>query len=111
MSNVTNVILSIETLNMASEEALKLINKFFGNYGFGKITDGRDYIGLVGGTKNIESEIALGAFNYLDLDGLVQHIKRINWKGPTSIQLLLKGQEESLFTSHVVIDQGWDENE
>jgi len=33
---------------MFSKEAMEFINEFFGTYGFGRIIDGREYIGLVG---------------------------------------------------------------
>ena len=50
---------------------------------------------------------AQAAINHLDLDGLLQHIRNMNWKGPVTVQLLIKGHEESSFKSFIVVDKGW----
>ena len=80
---------------MFSKEALEFINEFFGTYGFGRIIDGREYIGLVGGTNNTESEIAIVVFNYLDIEELIRHIENINWEDQHQFSFLLKDRKKA----------------
>lgn len=52
-----------------------------------------------GGTKRLERSIQIGAFNYLDCDGLLQHVRtKVNWREPQNVQLMLCRQEEDRFT-------------
>jgi hypothetical protein len=111
MSSVANVILSIEGLDFDTAQKCQEINAYFdkaGIRGFVSLEDPQLPKGWYGGTKYLEADLYLGAFNHLDLNSLVSFIKGISWPGPTTVQLLVKGQEQTLFTSIVVVHQGWD---
>jgi hypothetical protein len=43
------------------------------------------------------SLVAIGAFNHLDLDALVKHLRTIDWPYPGDIQLIVREQEEDRF--------------
>lgn len=97
MSLVTNVILSF--LGLEEEKAqLVEVNKFFGNVkGLVCIEDEALPRGWYGGNSGFETSIAIGAFNYLDLNALVKHLKTLDWRWREDVQLLVKEDGESGF--------------
>lgn len=96
MSYVTNVILS---MGMEGEK-LEQVNKFFdGNQkGFVSCDDESLPRGWYGGSKMLEIDIAVGAFNYLSIDELVEHLKTIEWQEPEEIQLLICDKDDNRFS-------------
>lgn len=90
MSYVTNAILAFYTFE-DREEILKRVNAFFGD------KPGFNYVNNEGGTKCLECSIATGAFNYLDEDGLIEHLKETNWGEVQFVQLFLKLQDDRQF--------------
>lgn len=108
MSVVTNVILAVESLKMDEDRQVEKINEFFAKKntrGFVSVKDPglpRDWYG---GNRFLETELYLGVFNYLDLEGLIDHIElMVPWKEPASVQLMVQGQEETRFKIIQVID-------
>lgn len=108
MSVVTNCILCLDIQNTSfaygdeEDPGLAAVNRFF--------TDGRGFVcvddkglprGWYGGTKMMEANIYLGAFNYLDLAGLIAHIKSLPWKVPTGNQLFVMEQDDAIFTERL----------
>jgi hypothetical protein len=91
MSVVTNVLLK---LPICEEEKIHEINKFFGERrGF------EEEIGAnCGGTKVMEATVFPAAFNHLEIEKFIEHIRSIEWESPESVQLFICGQEEELFT-------------
>ena len=45
----------------------------------------------------MEISLYLGAFNHLYLEGLIEHLKEINWEEPKNVQLIVKSQESDKF--------------
>jgi hypothetical protein len=92
MSVVTNVVLKI---SIGDKSRISKLNELF--------QSGRNFVscdddslprGWYAGTKILECEIYPGAFNHLDLDGLVAAIRRIDWDDPQSVQLFVQSQEQ-----------------
>ena len=50
-----------------------------------------------GGSKFLETPLFIGAYNHLDIDGLIEHLKIVNWEYPEDVQLFLKEQEFDTF--------------
>ena len=50
------------------------------------------------GSKALERGICVGAFNYLDVAGLIEAIRKVNWHYPGSVQLFICNEEEDRFT-------------
>jgi hypothetical protein len=102
MSVVTNVILHMGYLD---ETYLAQVNEFFdkedrdGRKGFVLVDDPTLPRGWYGGTKMLECTLAIGAFNYLDLDDLVEHLRKIKWPRYTqgNVQLMVKEQDHGRF--------------
>jgi len=98
MSDVTNVILKypVSAYKNGEERQLKEVNKFFGDdKGFVSVEDGSLPRGWYGGTKYLEVELAIGAFNYLNLEGLIRHLKNnVKWEDREGIQLIFQGQQD-----------------
>lgn len=90
MSVVTNLIFACSNLEQSPVER---VNAFFGNAPGFEPVDG----GGVGGTKRLETLVAIGAFNYLKLGALVDYIRQLEWKEPECVQLFAKEQEERRF--------------
>lgn len=101
MSVVTNVILSLGPLGLNEEkEFLAEVNKFFGGTkGLVSVDDDSLPRGWYGGNKMLETSIAIGAFNYLDLDALVQHLQSLFMicQFLSDVQLMIKEQNEDHF--------------
>ncbi len=92
MSVVTNTILSYPIEEYCPElERLLEVNRFFAG------SEGFVYCDDYGGTKMLETNIAIGAFNYLQLDELVKHLKGIKWEQPDGVQLIVQEQNDSRF--------------
>lgn len=110
MSIVTNAILSIDSLSEDEDAKCNEINRYLDSMdnscfvsADSKTLPDRWY----GGGKRLEANLYLAAINHLDLNGLLQHIRNMNWKGPVTVQLLIKEHEESSFKSFIVVDKGW----
>lgn len=102
MSVVTNTILAYgcgerDGWREKHTPMLDAVNRFFeGSRGFVLAND-VDNGGWYGGTKFLECNLAVGAFNYLDLDGLIAHIRSLEWEDPEAVQLIVKEQEDDRF--------------
>lgn len=97
MSVVTNVVLCFDEpdphVRMREIDAL-----FPEGRGFGLTLNRRSAVNstfpVYGGTKCLEAEIAVGAFNYLDLDGLKNHLlTAVHWEEPMAVLLVYLQQE------------------
>ncbi len=53
--------------------------------------------GWYGGTKYLECNIYVGAFNYFHLDDFLKHLNSIKWKAPEDLQLFVKDQHDYKF--------------
>jgi hypothetical protein len=94
MSVVTNVILTYPLgWGNGYEEARDAeVNAFFEHRGFCKVDN------FAGGTKAMETNVLLGAFNHLDLKALIEHLKtKVGWEDPEDIRMFVQGQEEEHF--------------
>ncbi len=101
MSKVTNLILTISDLD--DDDKLSQINSFVYNgiqmnlvsadFDKGGVNRTRWY----GGSKFLEAEIYIGAFNHFPLKDFIDHLKQIEWKNPNSIQLFVKEQDDEKF--------------
>lgn len=100
MSQVTNLILSF-SVGEQEELMIKEVNSFlsFGkeinlvSMDFQKNAGYRWY----GGTKFLEANLYVGAFNYFDLEGFISHLKKIKWEEPKMVQLILKEEFDERF--------------
>jgi hypothetical protein len=51
-----------------------------------------------GGSKFLEVNLFIGAYNYLDLNALIVFMRsNIAWESPESVQLIVKGQHDEKF--------------
>lgn len=110
MSWVTNILLSLETLDADEDQKVAEINEFFsapGHGGFVSLEDDSLPNGWYRSGKCLEAHLYLGVFNHLDLASLIAHIRSLEWPGPTSVQLLVKDQEETKFKAIDVVEHGW----
>lgn len=99
---VTNVILATpvymeDELSRITEE----INTFFNNQkGLVSCDDKNITKHWYGGSKSLEAEVFVGAFNYIDLQEFIYHLKNnVDW-GETYgelVQLIVKEQEDEGF--------------
>ena len=107
MSEVTNLIISF---SIGEDETSRIneVNLFFNNgLGFkinsADFEEGSNWLGKenrkrwYGGTKMLETPLYVGAFNHLDLEGLIEHMKEIEWEEPENVQLIVKLQEADKF--------------
>ena len=63
-------------------------------------TPGEDKVmrGFYGGSKALEINVAIGAFNYLEIQEFCKHLtEKVPWKEPEQVQLLLAEQEDGRF--------------
>lgn len=81
MSQITNVILNMGTnTRQEAKDCLQQVNRFFqdSEIGFVYVNDwhAEESVHL------LEVDLAIGAFNYLDLAALFQHLRTIDWRDP-----------------------------
>jgi len=89
MSNVTNAIL---TAACDEDLALGALKPFV------RVEDAAD--GHC--EKRIECIIAVAAFNYLDVDELIERIVSAPWHNPEQVMLLLRRQDDYMFFPFVM---------
>ncbi len=101
MSWVTNLLLHISS--RSTNEKIAQVNDFF---------DRDNKLGLVsldapglpkgwyGGDKMLEANLYVGAFNYLNLDEFLEHIRGLAWEEGDQVQAFVKKQEQDVF--HVI---------
>ena len=92
MSWVTNAILHYE--RWYSPDFLEKVNTFFEGQvkGFVSVEDEQLPRHWYGGGKYLECELAIGAFNHLDVEGLVRHLCSLI--GPYNAEDYLRDYEE-----------------
>lgn len=105
MSWVTNAILHFGSDDGDYEvRTLERINAFFtARLGFVSVNDESLPQDWYGGSKKLECSLAIGAFNHLNIDALVEHLCNLcaaNELDPVATQLILRDQEEDKF--HVI---------
>ena len=107
MSEVTNLIISFSN-GEDERNRINEVNSFFNNGQGFKINSadfekGTNWLGKenrkrwYGGSKMLETPLYLGAFNHLELQGLIDHIKEIDWEEPENVQLIVKTQDSDKF--------------
>ena len=106
MSNVTNLMIYFSIFEDEISKEIE-INSFFNNGRQFKIISANfeeendlengDKQRWYGGSKCLETPLFIGAFNHLDLDGLVTYLKQMEWEEPQDVQIILKGEEDSKF--------------
>jgi len=104
MSVVTNLILSF---SIGEDEISRVdeINLFHNNGRGFKLASADFEIEInqdsnkawYGGSKFLGTPLYIGAYNHLDIEGLIEYLKIINWKYPESVQLFLKEEESDKF--------------
>lgn len=96
MSYVTNIILFMGILNDADEKILE-VNDYFGDdqRGFVSVEDESLPNGWYGGSKYLECDLFIGAFNYVNLKALIIHLKHIEWADV--VQLMILDEEDERF--------------
>jgi hypothetical protein len=113
MSVVTNAILAYR--ERGRTQVLPRINAFFvDDYaagtghnatGFVHVEDARLPRHWYGGAKMLERDLAIGAFNHLDLDALVSHLCSLWTPDDEDMQLIVKEQEDSRFRIINIADE------
>jgi hypothetical protein len=58
--------------------------------------------GACGGHKNLEVEVGIAAFNYLDADALLRVLQGMRYEWPESLQLFLKFQDADAFIVYML---------
>ena len=94
MSVVTNVILHV---GLFDKHLIVNVNEFFARdqiRGFISLDDESLPKGWYGGTKYLEGCFSVGAFNHLDMQALLEHIRGVEWSQPEAVQLMVLSQED-----------------
>lgn len=97
MSVVDNCILSFGICE--SEDIINAVNSFFTKQkGFISIDDPSLPVGWYGGTKMMEANLFIAAFNYFRENQFIKHLKSIKWRYPSEVQLIIKRDDEETFS-------------
>lgn len=100
MSVVTNLILHMGILEDENDMAQK-VNQYFKNkewLGAPPVPiDSENRNGWYGGTKFLECNLFIGAYNHLDLDDFIKHLRALKWTSPEDLQIIVKEQNDDKF--------------
>lgn len=110
MSKITNIILHVNTLDVEPADMVQKINRYLSDYPKGLISLDDPALPKFwyGGGKALEGDCFVGAFNHLDLQGLIRHIRGLNWpKGNTCVQAMVLEDQNYKFRIVDVVDD-WD---
>jgi hypothetical protein len=100
MSVVTNVLLSLGVLDgEVTPNRIEEVNRYFGDSckGLVSVHDSTLPHCWYGGSKALEADIFIGAFNLLDLQAFLGYLRSIPWKQRDCVQLFIKEQEDERF--------------
>jgi hypothetical protein len=104
MSEVTNLIISFYVSEDEISRAIEI--NYFHNNGqnfhvesanFEKELNPNSNKTWYGGNKYLETPLYIGAINHLDLDGLVEFLKTLQWEEPENVQIIIKEQFSDKF--------------
>lgn len=97
MSWVTNLIISFDS----DDPNVDAIQQWFEENTDSPITPLHRCPEHYGGTKCLETSFLVGAYNYLRLDELLDFLYELEWESPESLQVLVKGEEDDIFTDRI----------
>lgn len=100
MSNVTNVIFVTSVDEDRAILALRVISSFV-DMGWQSL---QDYV--TGGSKNLECEMFVGAFNYFDEQKFIDELKMVKWRYPEELQVMVRRQDDDRFITIFVGEEG-----
>ena len=106
MSHVTNLMI-IFSCSEDVEDIIREINRFrFNGHDFNIVSiDDQALPGKwYGGSKRMEAEVLVGAYNHLPLSDLLSFLKKIHWQNPEDVQVLYKTEQEFKFTLIDLVD-------
>lgn len=105
MSYVTNVILYIGILNDVDAK-IKEVNAYFEDDSFNGLVSVEDEKlpnGWYGGSKYLECDLFIGAFNYLNLRNFINHLKSIEWDLDSPVQLIVLDEDDIRFKIYDIV--------
>lgn len=100
MSVVTNIILTFSSGESEQQIIAKLAeHKYNGNMPFLMVSVNDEKLpkNWYGGTKNLEANILIGAYNHLDLQPLLIALQKIKWENPQDVVLMVKEENDTKF--------------
>lgn len=104
MSHVTNIILTWSVGEIVDEHSMDKLNKFFEDKerpsGLVHIDTDNLPAGWYGGSKMMEANVALGAFNYIDMDKFMDYITNFPWQYPEDVVVMVQEQHQNNFNSY-----------
>jgi len=98
MSYVCDTILKFSILENKNN-VMEQVNSFFDDGDYFVMLDSEalpaEARHWYGGSKAFQTPIAIGAFNYLDLPRLKEHLRnKVNWKYPKEVQLIYCNEDD-----------------
>jgi hypothetical protein len=78
-----------------AKEYLQQVNGFFADKEIGFVHANTWHAGE--SMHILEVDLAIGAFNYLDLEALTKHLHAMDWRDPVGVQLLVREQDDTGF--------------
>jgi hypothetical protein len=90
MSRVTNVLVTAGI----DEPGVPVLNKWLELENYGVL---HNVTLAAGGSKAVEADVWLGAFNYLNLKEFASAVERVKWESPGSVAIFIKEQEDERF--------------
>ena len=84
-------------LSISDTKLIDEVNRFFeGGPGRG-LVDIHEPGHWYGGTKGFEAQVWIAACNHLNLRAFYEHIRKLPWRRPECLQLIVKDQEDFVF--------------
>ncbi len=97
MSSVTNLIITFSILE-DEEQIIKQISAYADGFNIVSVKDDKLPLDWYGGTKRLECNVLVGAYNHLDLEQFLNFLRQnVNWYAGDLVQLIIKEQEELKF--------------
>lgn len=108
MSMVTNVILTFPNDASEDDSWMDKINAYFPRTPTGESLGFvllNNHNAAYGGTKALEHSVAVGAFNYLELNNLIAHLNSLDWESRKDVRIMICEQENDAFRMIALPDQ------
>ncbi|MBD0284876.1 MAG: hypothetical protein ICV79_05550 [Flavisolibacter sp.] len=100
MSKVTNLIITFSTLEDDDViiQSLKSFNYNGQPFEIASVKDKNLPESWYGGNRKLECNVLIGAYNYIDLNELIEFMKKaITWEAPEYVQIIVKEHNDFKF--------------
>lgn len=105
MSRITNLIIAMSTLEDESR-VIDEMKTYKDGFFIVSVKDEKLPLDWYGGSKRLECNVLIGAYNYLDIESFILFLRNeVKWEAADLVQLFVKEQDDMKFKLINLVDE------